>query len=531
MGAVMPADVESWRTLDPAEAGRRYEAELARTGQRKERGAFYTPAPLVEFLLDHTLEPILRRAETPAEVLALRVLDPACGVGLFLIAARRRLIEALGRLGSDEDPAGCLVGVDLDPVAASLAAGFLPGSSVLSADSLLDDVNSLAAYDVVVGNPPFLNRLQRRSAPAPEQAARLSRLSEGQIGPYTDLSAVFLQRSMTWVRPGGRVGLVQPLSVLASRDARPVREFCVRAGALRAVWASTKAVFAAGVRTCAVVLESGGVQGSVDLWGEDFAPSPTWEEPIGEEWGPLLARIAAVPSVSLRGARLGDIAACTADFRDQFYGLVPYVDEAGRDPGRVPLITSGLIDPAHCHFGNRPTRFAKQRFEAPGVDVDALPDVLAQWARRRLVPKVLVATQGRVLEAVADEQGAWLPSVPVITVAPVDPQDVWRVLAVLLAPPISAYAATAYAGAGLSPTAVKLSARQVAELPLPTDEEAWSVAARLIERAQRESSRELLLEAGATMCAAYRVPHEPILPWWSNRLPVTRPEPPGPGAV
>ena len=35
------------------------------------------------------------------------------------------------------------------------------------------------------------------------------------------------------------------------------------------------------------------------------------------------------------------------------------------------------------------------------------------WARRKLVPKVLVANQTRIVEAVADPEGAWLPGVPV----------------------------------------------------------------------------------------------------------------------
>ncbi len=43
---------------------------------------------------------------------------------------------------------------------------------------------------------------------------------------------------------------------------------------------------------------------------------------------------------------------------------------------------------------------------------------LARWVGGRLVPKVLVATQTAVLEAAADPTGAWVPSVPVISVEP-----------------------------------------------------------------------------------------------------------------
>ena len=149
------------------------------------------------------------------------------------------------------------------------------------------------------------------------------------------------------------------------------------------------------------------------------------------------------------------------------------------------------------------------------------------------MPKVLLATQGKVLEAVADVEGAWLPSVPVVTVRPHDPDDLWRVLAVLLAPPVCAVAATRYAGSALNPGAIKLSAKQVAGLPTPTVESAWEQGAHEVRAAQEagdpEQRREVLLRAGRTLCAAYGFsvggtagtgpPADDLLAWWSARLP------------
>ncbi|NGZ99596.1 hypothetical protein G5V59_02255 [Nocardioides sp. W3-2-3] len=71
-----------------------------------------------------------------------------------------------------------------------------------------------------------------------------------------------------------------------------------------------------------------------------------------------------------------------------------------------------------------------------------------------------MAAQGRVIEAVVDVSGAWLPSVPVLSVVPDDPADLWRLLAVTLAPPLVAHAAARYLGTGLTPGSVKVSARQ-----------------------------------------------------------------------
>ena len=66
------------------------QAELAAQGTRKQFGAWYTPPEVVELLLDLSLQPRLDALSSVTEVAAVRVLDPACGTGHFLIAAARR---------------------------------------------------------------------------------------------------------------------------------------------------------------------------------------------------------------------------------------------------------------------------------------------------------------------------------------------------------------------------------------------------------------------------------------------------------
>jgi hypothetical protein len=153
------------------------------------------------------------------------------------------------------------------------------------------------------------------------------------------------------------------------------------------------------------------------------------------------------------------------------------------------------------------------------VDVEAMraDAALGRWATARLVPKVLVGTQGRVIEAVADEHGRWLPSVPTVTVVPRDGL-VWHVLAVLLAPPVSTYAAARYAGTALTMRAIKLSAAQVAGLPLPVDRSAWDEGADTVRRAQTERRSDLLVPTGRAMCRAYGVDDGAVLDWWVERL-------------
>lgn len=108
---------------------------------RKLTGSYYTPDSLVQELIKSALEPVIAQTlkdhpERPVEaLLALTICDPACGSGHFLLAAARRLADAVARLRAPggvpsqadyrhalRDVIGrCLFGVDKNPMAIQLA--------------------------------------------------------------------------------------------------------------------------------------------------------------------------------------------------------------------------------------------------------------------------------------------------------------------------------------------------------------------------------------------------------------------------
>ena len=187
-----------------------------------------------------------------------------------------------------------------------------------------------------------------------------------------------------------------------------------------------------------------------------------------------------------------------------------------------------MIDPLRNRWGTGTTfRYAKGSWVAPAVDLEALagerPD-LATWVRDRRVPKVMVATQTPVLEVVADPDGRAVPSTPVISVE-VAPDDVWLVTAALSSPAASAHAWGVAAGTGLSPRALKVSATQVLEIPLPTEESAWRLGAELAQEATHscdgDSWGRHMRALGEAMDAAYETPG--LVDWWVDRLPPFRP--------
>jgi hypothetical protein len=115
-----------------------FELNVASGHERKTTGSYYTPTSLIDCLLDSALDPVLeeaaRKPEPEKAILALKVVDPACGSGHFLIAAAHRIAKRLAsaRTG-DEEPSPeftrtalrdvigrCLYGVDINPMAVEL---------------------------------------------------------------------------------------------------------------------------------------------------------------------------------------------------------------------------------------------------------------------------------------------------------------------------------------------------------------------------------------------------------------------------
>ena len=373
--------------------------------RRKQLGAWYTPDALVEHVVDLVLD-----GATVGDA-PLRVLDPACGDGRFLAAIGRRLA------GRAE-----LVGCDIDPTAVAAAQRSLgTAATIIHADALSYEWHE-GTFDIVVGNPPFLNQLSRATT-------RGGRSRYGG-GPYADTAAVFLALSVGLARPdGGRVAMIVPVSVLTTRDAASIRTDLLGRAALRHLWWSPTAMFDAQVRTATLVFERGAAQGDVHRTvGPSFAPAAAAR--LGRSWGALL----------LDGA-------------------------VGDDVDGPPLITSGLIDPGHCRWGEQPVRFAKQRFAAPRVAVDRLSPTMQRWAAARLVPKVLIANQTRVIEAVVDRAGAWLPGVPVISAVPRPGVDLDAIMAVLASPAATAWVRQHAAGSGLSADTVRVSPALLASIP------------------------------------------------------------------
>jgi hypothetical protein len=223
---------------------------------------------------------------------------------------------------------------------------------------------------------------------------------------------------------------------------------------------------------------------------------------------------------------LADVAAATAGFRNQYYGIVDHVHDQRDGDGRpsatvVPLVTVGSVRSLGTTWGVEPVRFARRRWAAPVVDcrgLEATDAALARWGRSRLVPKVVLAPQGKVPVVAVDTEGRWWPSVPLISIEPHRPDGalLWRLAAALSSPPVAAWAVARTAGTGLAAGRIRLSAKEASSIPLPVDDSGWSDAAAMLRTAVEDGRpAEGLRDVAAPMTHAYGLEGDhPCLSWW-----------------
>lgn len=152
-------------STDPEQADKKQKGNA-----RKLTGSYYTPTCLVEQVLKTALDPLLNECcKNPVyaqqKLLALRVIDPTCGSGHFLLGAARRIAERLADARTQGQMGGatpdvfqramhdvirhCIYGVDINPMAIELVRmnlwleGYQPGKALSFLDAHLRHGNSL----------------------------------------------------------------------------------------------------------------------------------------------------------------------------------------------------------------------------------------------------------------------------------------------------------------------------------------------------------------------------------------------------
>ncbi len=242
---------------------------------RKARGAFFTPAPVADYVARWAIRHVRDR-----------VLEPSCGEAAFLLAALRRQAQ-LAAVTPDE-PLGELAGVELHEASAASARALLASAGAPPVEIREGDfftVDPSPTHDAVVGNPPFV-RYQDFSG-ASRTASRAAALRAGvSLTGLASSWAAFTVHSALFLKDGGRLGLVLPAELLSVNYAAEVREFLMRRfGRVRLVL-FTERVFPGVLEEVVLLLAEGTggtdrcellqVHGADDLATLDAGQESTW---------------------------------------------------------------------------------------------------------------------------------------------------------------------------------------------------------------------------------------------------------------
>ncbi len=221
-----------------------YEAFV--TERARSEGIYYTPPQLVDFILDRVLP-------WNSEQWDLKILDPACGSGVFLVKAFQRLIHRWKRANPKEDIRAetlrgllerNLFGVDKDPHAVRVAAfslylamcdeidpkhywtqvHFPPmrEQRLINADFFEEDragfrtIDDAASYDLVIGNAPWGEEIL-----TPE--ARTWSKDPNHTWPVANngIGTLFLPKAASLTKAGGQVSMIQSASSLLFNRSKP----------------------------------------------------------------------------------------------------------------------------------------------------------------------------------------------------------------------------------------------------------------------------------------------------------------------
>lgn len=184
----------------------------------KLRGGYYTSSAVADWLCEWAIR-------SPKD----RVLEPSCGNGAFLEAAVKRYAELGARRPAI---ARQLKGIEIIASEAALARSRLSRSLSDRASAVVNtgdffkwwQEGERPAFDVVVGNPPFI---RYQTFPEPHRSLAMAMMVEQGLSPnrLTNIWVPFVVAAVASLRPGGRLALVLPAELLQVTYASQLRSF------------------------------------------------------------------------------------------------------------------------------------------------------------------------------------------------------------------------------------------------------------------------------------------------------------------
>jgi len=241
--------------------------------KRKEQGIYYTPKYIVDYIVANTIGKKLAEINTVNELNELKVLDPACGSGSFLVSALKTInnkYKDYNYRGDQMTKSMILLkniyGVDLDSQAVELAKlnlliealdekAKLPdltgnirvGNSLISGDEAelkeyfgqewrdkkpfnwqeeFKEVFKQGGFDVIIGNPPYIKEFVNKDA---FNGLHNSPYYQGKM----DIWTIFACVAIDLLKEGGVLSFIAPNNWITNYGASIFRDKVLKEGELK----------------------------------------------------------------------------------------------------------------------------------------------------------------------------------------------------------------------------------------------------------------------------------------------------------
>jgi len=285
--SVIPADVlgnvyENYLGHQLKKSKKEQEPSGKNLKKRKEQGIYYTPKFIVDYIVQNTLGPVLAKCKSITDLQKIKILDPACGSGSFLVVAMNFLLKKYEEFGAKPDGflkiqilQSNIYGVDLDQQAVELARLNLLlntfdskiklpnlGGNIKNGNSLISgtdeelekyfgknyrekipfnwqeefsDVFKDGGFDCIVGNPPYV----RVDSLGEEDKNFWKKYFISSEGKY-DLYYLFIERSIKLLKDSGQLGFIIPNKFCVADSGKKLRKLILESSSIREFFSVSK---------------------------------------------------------------------------------------------------------------------------------------------------------------------------------------------------------------------------------------------------------------------------------------------------
>lgn len=436
--------------------------------KRKEQGIYYTPTYIVDYIVTNALKPVLDKCENVQDLLDVKVLDPACGSGSFLIRALQVIYDKyleMGDKGGEMRKIQILTnnifGVDLDEQAVEIARlnllinaldsrmklpklenNIKNGNSLISGtDAELEKAfgknyrdkkpfnwreqfpevfnRPNPGFDVIIGNPPYVGSLELSSSGLKNDKDYYKNNFDSAIGNF-DLYVLFIERSLGLLRSNGEFSFIVPNKFLVNDYGLNIREMILNRKLTKLVNFSHLPIFH-GTAVYPIVLVVNNSEREDDFCtllgtsSENFEIS--YQKKKQEDWlttqGSIISLddnsvtnpvLQKIESISEKLGNIATVSSGTTGFDYQNYGKL--ISDTKKS-GSVKFVITRNIQPFFVDWGKK-IHYLKSSFNSPYFELDGLVVTKGRQDLYKDSNKILIRGMARNLIAGLDREGVAL---------------------------------------------------------------------------------------------------------------------------